>query len=91
MDVLNQKQWLKSTNCVVVFFSIFFEIFRNFLVKRFEFFEFFEKIFFEKWTTSSVHWTLSFSKKFRQISKFYFFKIFRKIVFKKLRKIRKKL
>jgi hypothetical protein len=26
MDVLNQKQLLESTNCVVIFFSIFFEI-----------------------------------------------------------------
>jgi hypothetical protein len=50
MDVLNQKQWLESTNCVVEFFSI---IFRNVLKNRFKFFEFFEKIFFEKWTTSN--------------------------------------
>jgi hypothetical protein len=29
MDVLNQKQWLESTNCVVEFFSIFFNFFRK--------------------------------------------------------------
>jgi hypothetical protein len=47
MDVLNQKQLLESTNCVLIFFSIFFEIFLNFSKNRFE--------FFEKWTTSSGH------------------------------------
>jgi hypothetical protein len=35
MNGLSQKQWLESTNCVVNYFSIF---------------EFFEKIYLEKWT-----------------------------------------
>jgi hypothetical protein len=36
MDVLNQKQLLESANCVVDFFSIFFEIsFSNFSKKYF--------------------------------------------------------
>jgi hypothetical protein len=48
MDVLNQKQWLESKNCVVDFF-------RNFSKNWFDFFEIFEKIFFENWTTSSTN------------------------------------
>jgi hypothetical protein len=50
---MDQKQWLESTNCVVEFISIYFEIFRNFSKNRLEFFEIFEKIFFKKWTPSS--------------------------------------
>jgi hypothetical protein len=34
MDVLNQKQWLESTNCVVDFFLILFEIFKNLIFKK---------------------------------------------------------
>jgi hypothetical protein len=45
MDVLNQKQFLESTNCVVEFFSIFFEIFRNFRKTDLNFSNFSKKYF----------------------------------------------
>jgi hypothetical protein len=53
MDVWTKNNGLKKTKCVVEFFSKFFEIFWNFLKSWISFFEFFEKLFFEKWTTSS--------------------------------------
>jgi hypothetical protein len=57
MDVLNQKQWLEKYKLWSnFFFRFFFEILRNFSKNWISFFEFFEKLFFEKWTTSRCMW-----------------------------------